>query len=196
MDWNHHRTLPFMYMLREIKEVVKRYILARLIKNSVNEAALSPQIEQMCMKQQCGNPLHQPWERVKRRWTRSSAHVCVRKVFCKHLILHNECSPLSSTHTDAAKNYTRELPLPVTSNPLPGPQTSPIVCAHVCVRVIDRGENVLLLTGKLEGLSCNLHSMYIWLFIRLLECLVPSCAMFRSTQGALFSWFSLALREC
>lgn len=51
-----------MYMLGEIKEVVKRYLLARLIKNSVNEAALSPQIEQMCMKQQCGNPLHQPSE--------------------------------------------------------------------------------------------------------------------------------------
>lgn len=39
-------------MHREIKEVVRRCLLAWLIKNSVNEAALSPQIEQMDTRQQ------------------------------------------------------------------------------------------------------------------------------------------------
>ena len=43
----HTHTHTFTYMHREIKDVVRRCLLPWLIKNSVNEAALSPQIEQM-----------------------------------------------------------------------------------------------------------------------------------------------------
>lgn len=42
--------LPCMYEYWEIKVVVRRCLLPSLIKNSVNEAALSPQIEQMNMR--------------------------------------------------------------------------------------------------------------------------------------------------
>lgn len=44
------RSLSCTHEYREIKAVVRRCLLPSLIKNSVNEAALSPQIEQMNMR--------------------------------------------------------------------------------------------------------------------------------------------------
>lgn len=73
----HTHTSTYMYMQRQIKEVVRRCLLAWLIKNSVNEAALSPQIEQMDMRQQCCYPPHKPRGREEGRCVRLCLCVCV-----------------------------------------------------------------------------------------------------------------------
>lgn len=143
----------------------------------------------------------------------AGVYVCVRKVFCKHLILHNECSPLSSlpscahthidisahahTHTPATNHYARELPLPVKLTLLPSPHTSPSVHVWLCVCVIDRADSVVFLTGKQEVPSVIICILCVWGS----ESAPPPpskvvCAMFRSTQGVLFGWFWLAHREC
>ncbi len=137
----HTHTFTYMYMHREIKEVVRRCLLPWLIKNSVNEAALSPQIEQMNMRQQCCYRPHKPRERAEGRCVRLCLCVCVRKVFCKHLILHNECSPLSSspththTHTHSQqKQTTTQGSFPYLSNWLSSPLLIQVpVCVCVCV---------------------------------------------------------------
>lgn len=131
---------------RKIKEVGRRFLLARVIKNSVNEAALSPQIEQMILRQQCGNFPHKSRESVEGRRLRAICIcICARKVFCKHLILHNECSPLSSTRKADARSRSgiehrgASFTCHAGSPPLSS-HKSQSVCTRVCVCVSQKAD--------------------------------------------------------
>lgn len=153
-------------MYQEMKEVVRRCLLPCLIKNSVNEAALSPQIEQMNMRQRCCYSPHKTQGVSGVEGRCMCLCLCVRKVFC-HFILHNECSFLSSspptphTHTVAANHHTRELPLPAKLTFLPSPQYKS-QCVCVCVCIIGRADSVVFLTGKQEVPSVVICILLVW----------------------------------
>lgn len=128
-------------MHREIKEVVRRCLLAWLIKNSVNEAALSPQIEQMDTRQQRRYPSPQTQAASRGEDVCVLVFTCVWErcfvniSFCiMNAVL---CRPQSHTHTQQQQQTATPGSFLYLSDWLssPLPKTSPRVFLHLCVCV-------------------------------------------------------------
>lgn len=143
VDWNytHTRSFTYSYMHREIKEVVRRCLLAWLIKNSVNEAALSPQIEQMDTRQQRRYPSPQTQAASRGEDVCVLVFTCVWErcfvniSFCiMNAVL---CRPQSHTHSSSSKllHQGASFTCQTDSPPLSQKQVPGCFCICVCVCV-------------------------------------------------------------
>lgn len=152
-------------MHREIKEVVRRCLLAWLIKNSVNEAALSPQIEQMDTRQQRRYPSPQTQAASRGEDVCVLVFTCVWErcfvniSFCiMNAVL---CRPQSHTYSSSSKllHQGASFTCQTDSPPLSQKQVPGCFCICVCVCVSHWQHWLSCVSDSRMGSPeyCNLH---------------------------------------